>query len=141
VSARPRVTPDSVVGVIAVTGTSFEQQVMLRADDRWVRLRVGSADSAALTRLGGVEAVVRGVADATGFGVRSFTVLRVDGAHVFDGVLRRDAGRLVLETTTGARLELGNPPPAFPALVGARLWIGGALATGPNVYGVIVPPP
>lgn len=142
-SAKPehaRVAPDSLIGVIAVTGTAFEQQVMLHARDRWVRLRTAARDSAALTRLGGVEVVVRGDLDTTGIRVQTFTVLRVDGQPVVDGVLRREQGHFLLETATGARLPLGAPPAAFPSLIGARLWVGGALDVGPNVYGVIAPP-
>jgi len=36
-------------------------------------------------------------------------------------------------------LPLGNPPAGLRALIGARVWIGGSLNTGPNTYGVIVP--
>ena len=137
-SEPPVVLPDSLIGVVAVTGTSFEEQLMLRVGDRWSRLRSGPSDSAALTRLSGVEIVARGVNDANGFRVRSFTVNRVDGQPVLDGIVRRDGASWFLETAKG-RVLLGNAPAPLRSMVGARVWIGGPLDTGPNNYGIITP--
>jgi hypothetical protein len=132
---------DSLLGVIAVQGNSFDEQLVLRANGRTTRLRPRPADLATLKRLSGVEALVRGTADSTGFLVVSFTVRSVDGQPVVDGLLQRDVDRFVLETVTGARITVGVPPAAFQSLVGARVWVGGPLDRGPNVYGIIVPPP
>ena len=132
--------PDSLSGIVSVTGTAFEQRLVLRADDRTMSLTASAADSFALSRVGGTEVVVRGVAGEGAFSVVSFTVRSVEGRAVADGVLRRDGDRLVLDTP-GASIALGNPPSELRSMVGARVWIGGPLDTGPNSYGVIVPAP
>lgn len=130
----------SLRGTVSVTGTSAAKRLVLRVGERSVSLTGSTADSASLTRLGGVEVEVRGRTDASVFRVGSFTAQRVDGQPVVDGFLRRDGDRLVLETANG-RTALGNPPAAFRSMVGARVWVGGPLDTGPNVYGIIVPAP
>jgi hypothetical protein len=133
---------DSIVGVVAVTGASPRERIELRSGNRSTPLNPADADARALKRLSGVEIVARGTAASSGFSVTSFTALRADGQPVFDGFVRRaPGGGYVLETTGGARLAVASPPPAFATLVGARVWLGGSLATGPNVYGVIIPPP
>ena len=141
-------TPDSLVGVVSVTGTSFERQLALRNVDGArtgapllaALLSAAPADSAAMSRRGGIEIVVRGRRDGKQFRVANFAVLRVDGAPVMDGVVLRDGARLALQGARG-RVNLGNPPAALRAMVGARVWVGGPLDTGPNTYGVIIPSP
>jgi hypothetical protein len=131
---------DSLTGIVSVTGTSFEQQLVLRIGTRAVTLLATSMDSASLVRVAGTEVVAYGRAADSRFRVDSFTVRSVDGAAVADGTLQRAGGRLGLQTST-ALLTLGNPPSALDSLVGARVWIAGSLATGPNVYGIISPAP
>ena len=118
----------------------LEQVIILRNAVGVTRLLTNAVDSTALSRLSGVEVLARGRADGATLSVIGFTVRRVDGESVVDGLIRRDGERLVLETATG-RILLGNPPAVFRSMVGARVWIGGQLDTGPNVYGIIVPPP
>jgi hypothetical protein len=130
---------DSVMGTVSITGTSFEQRVVLRAAERSIGLVATSADSAALSRLGGTEIVARGTTQRDGLHVRAFTVLSVNGSPVADGTVHRDGTHLVLRRTNGDS-PLGNPPAALDSLVGARIWISGPLDTGPNSYGVIEPP-
>ena len=130
--------PDSVTGTVSVTGTSFEQRLVLRTGDSAVRLSVAAPDSAALTRLSGVEVMVTGRRDGNLLEVERFVAVRVAGAQVVDGVLRNDGGRLSLETHQGT-VQLGNPPDALRGMIGARVWVGGPLDRGPNVYGVITP--
>lgn len=113
---------------------------MLRTSDRSIRLVAAPSDSAALTRLGGVEIVARGDEDDGRMRVKSFTAIRVNGQPVLDGVLRFGGGVFVLQTATGP-ITLGNPPSALREMLGARIWISGPVATGPNSYGVIVPEP
>ena len=129
---------DSLTGIVSITGTSFEREIVLRSDDTAILLSAAAPDSAALSRLGGVEVLVVGRKSGNRFRVEHFTALSVAGSPVVDGILRNYGDRVVVETARG-QLPLGNPPTGLRALNGARVWIGGPLATGPNSYGVIVP--
>lgn len=131
---------DSLTGIVSITGTAFEQRIVLRSGEGVTYLSAAAPDSAALSRIGGLEVRVAGRRTPSFFRVEHFTALSVAGAPVTDGVLRNDGGRLVLETVRG-RIPLGNPPAALSSLVDARVWIGGPLDRGPNSYGLIVPPP
>ena len=139
-SSASLAAPDSLKGIVSVTGTGFEQRLVLRSQGNHVTaLSAAAEDSAALSRLGGVEVLAVGQRSENQFRVERFTALSVAGAPVVDGILRDDNGTLMLETTRG-RIVLGNPPAALRSLVAARVWIGGALDRGPNTYGVIAPP-
>jgi hypothetical protein len=128
---------DRVVdGVVTVTGTTFEQQLVLETGSGPLRLHASAADSAALVAAAATEVSVRGSDEGAALRVRNFMVTRVGAAPVVDGVIRRDGDRLVLEAS-GGRLVMGNPPTAFWQLIGARVWVQGPLDTGPNAYGVI----
>jgi hypothetical protein len=133
------IAPDSLNGIVSITGTSFEQRLVLRTGNSVTSLAVATPESAALSRMGGIEVLVVGKRTPSVFEVDHFRALSVAGAPVVDGVLRNNDGRLVLETTRG-RLPLGNPPTAFRGMIGARVWMAGPLDTGPNSYGVIAPP-
>lgn len=143
---RPRHTAsagapaDSLSGIVSITGTGFEQRIVLRSGDSVTYLSATTPDSAALSRVGGLVVRVTGRREPGLFRVEHFTAVSVAGAPVTDGVLRSDGGKLVLETVHG-RIPLGNPPAALKGLVDARVWIGGPLDRGPNSYGLIVPPP
>jgi hypothetical protein len=132
------VETDSLTGIVSVTGTSFERQLVLRSGTTATLLSAAAPDSAALSRLGGVEVLVVGHKSGNHFRVEHFTALSVAGSPVVDGIVRNYRDRVVVETGRG-QLPLGNPPTGLRALNGARVWIGGPLATGPNSYGVIVP--
>lgn len=129
---------DSLKGVVSVTGTAFDQKLVLRSATGDIPLQAAGADSAALSRLGGVEVLVTGQRNNNQFHVDRFTALRVAGAPVVDGILRENNGTLMLETSQGL-VVLGNPPPTLRSLIAARVWIGGPLDRGPNTYGVIAP--
>ena len=129
---------DSLRGVVSITGTSFEQQLVLRSGVTATLLSAAAPDSAALSRLGGIEVLVVGRKSGNHFQVEHFTALSVAGSPVVDGVVRNYGDRVVVETMRGP-LALGNPPSGLRALNGARIWIGGPLDKGPNTYGVIVP--
>lgn len=130
---------DSIAGAVAVTGTASEQQIVLRTVGGVVRLQAATAlDSTALVHLSGVEIVAHGTAVGAFFRVSDLTARRVDGQPVRDGVLRRVGSGLVLDTKTET-LAIEKPPSVFWSMVGARIWIGGSLQTGPTTFGVIVP--
>jgi hypothetical protein len=130
---------DSLAGVVSVTGTSYEQHLVLIDSEGTRGLATSRDDSSALMRLGGADVVVYGADHADRFAVTAFIVRAIGGAAVVDGVLVRDGSRFVLRTRTD-KLALGNAPAEFDSLVGARLWIGGQLDSGPYVYGLITPP-
>lgn len=132
--------PDSLRGTVSVTGTSFEKILVLRHAGGSVTLTATPDDSAALLRIGGVDVVARGTRSEGGFTVVSFEVVQVEGKPVIDGLLVENAGRLMLKAR-GEQLALGNPPVQLRSRIGARIWIGGPLDTGPNTWGLIVPPP
>lgn len=129
---------DSLTGIVSITGTSFEQQQVLRSGATATLLSAAAPDSAALSRLGGIEVLVVGRKDGNRFRVEHVTALSVAGSPVVDGIVRNYGDRVVVETTRGP-LPLGNPPAGLRALTGARVWIGGPLDKGPNTYGVITP--
>ena len=134
------IKPDSVAGIVSITGTAFEQHIVLRANGQVIiPLLAAPSDSAALSRMGGVQVDVVGTwGPNLSFRVESFTAEYVAGSPVVDGFVRKEGDRLVLETTHGT-IPLGNPPIALRSMIGARVWIGGPLDKGPNTYGVIVP--
>jgi hypothetical protein len=134
------VAPDSLTGIVSITGTAFEQQIVLRSGNTATVLSAAGPDSTALSRLGGIEVLIVGSRSPRVFRVERFAALSVAGIPVVDGVLKRDGDGLVLETSSG-RLRLGNPPAALRGMIDARVWIGGPLDRGPNTYGVIVPAP
>jgi hypothetical protein len=136
--ATVAIEADSLTGIVSITGTSFQRQIVLRSGAHATLLSAAAPDSAALSRLGAVEVLVVGRKSGNHFRVEHFTALSVAGLPVIDGIVRNYGDRVVVETARG-QLPLGNPPTGLRALNGARVWIGGPLATGPNSYGVIVP--
>ena len=133
------IKPDSVAGIVSITGTAFEQHIVLRSGQVVIPLSATTSDSAALSRMGGVQVDVVGRwGPNLSFRVESFTAEFVERTPVVDGYVRKEGDRLVLQTTHGT-IRLGNPPTALRGMIGARIWIGGPLDKGPNTYGVIVP--
>ena len=130
-----------VRGTVRVVGSAPFTRVELRPEGGGRALTL-AGDTAALRRAAALVVEVRGVPSAEGreLHVERFTVVAANGEAVLDGFLRRDGDGLALETATG-RVRLGNPPAALRDQVGARVWIGGPPATGPNPYGVLVPAP
>ena len=135
----PVATP--VRGTVRVVGSSPFTRVELRPEGGGPALTL-AGDTAALRRAAALVVEARGVPSADGreLQVERFAVVAANGEPVLDGFLRRDGDGLALETATG-RVRLGNPPAALRDQVGARVWIGGPPATGPNPYGVLVPAP
>jgi hypothetical protein len=128
-----------VRGIIAVTGTSFEHQLIIRASNGAITLLASGPDSAALTRLAGVETVIAGEkVSPDSIRVASFIAMSVDGAPVMDGTLGYDASGTFIITSSGKH-TIANPPPSLRDLKGVRIWIAGPLDSGPYSYGIIIP--
>lgn len=135
----PASTPapaDSSRGIISITGTSFQKAIVLRTSNGSVTLAPSAGDSVSLSRLGGIEVIVEGSRSSTSFRVDRFRAVSVEDRPVVDGIIRLENGRIFLEHD-GKRTLVGNPPTAFRSMPGARVWIGGPLATGPNTFGII----
>lgn len=137
-AANTRSPADSSRGIVSITGTSFQKTIVLRSSEGAITLTPSPSDSLALSRLGGIEVMVKGARTSTGLRVDRFTVISVEGRPVIDGVFRTVNGQFYLEHD-GKRTLIGNPPTVLRSMAGARVWIGGPLATGPNTFGIITP--
>lgn len=135
--------PETLRGIVKTVGTARLSELVLQkitADSARVPLRASATDAAALARVtGAVVALYGDFAAADTLTVSSFRVVEVDGQPVVDGVVRSENGRLSVCPSRSPCLPFGNPPNALRTLIGARIWIGGPPATGPNTFGVIVP--
>jgi hypothetical protein len=80
--------PDSMRGIVSITGTSFEHSVMLRTDNGTIALAVNASDSAALSHMGGIDVKVFGSHELNRFRVTSFRAMTVAGVPVIDGLVR-----------------------------------------------------
>lgn len=129
---------DSARGIVSITGTSFQKSIVLRTKDGAITLEPSATDSLSLSRLGGVEVLAEGKRTSTGFRVDRFKAVSVEGRPVVDGIIRTENGQFFLEQD-GRRTLIGNPPTVLRTMPGARVWISGPLATGPNTFGIITP--
>lgn len=133
--------PETARGVVKIVGTARDHALVLQratADSALVQLRAEAGESAALERVAGTLVAVRGQFTARDtLAVSSFRVVAVDGQNVVDGILRQTKTGLSICPVSEGCVALGNPPQALRALVGARIWIGGPTATGPNTFGVV----
>ncbi|HYX80912.1 MAG TPA: hypothetical protein VE714_00870 [Gemmatimonadales bacterium] len=138
-SSISRSAVDSVRGIVAVVGTSFDSRVVVRplaGGGRPVTL-IGP-QSKTVGRLSGADVWVAGPRDEHGqLAVSRFAVRTVDGLPALDGTLIARGDRLLLVTRDGKQHAIGNPPPALRDHVGARIWLTGPLDQGPVTYGII----
>ncbi len=132
-------TADTLRGTVHVVGSFPAVSVVLNTPERR-QVPLDGQLTRALKNVSQTEVAARGTWLHGGrFQVDTFTVRRAAGEDVVDGVLVRENGGIALRTGSGTR-RLGNPPAAFSNLIGARVWVGGPLDTGPNPYGVISRP-
>lgn len=144
------VAPDTLRGVIALTGNMPRPQVILR----W---GTGPADAAALSGpeaatlqgLTGLEVMVRGrwgpsVPDASpvglrAFGVEQFLVRAGDGFPAHDGVVAFRDGQWGLVSASGTHTPVPFLPQALRHQPGVRAYVLGSLAEPPRGYGIVHP--
>jgi len=137
----PGTAPEAARGIVKIIGTSRDDALILQrstADSAIVQLHAEAVESAALRQVVGTLVAVRGQFTARDtLDVSSFRVVSVDGQNVIDGVLRQTKAGLTICPSSETCVALGNPPGALRSLVGARIWIGGPVTTGPNTFGVV----
>jgi hypothetical protein len=127
---------DTARGTPAVTGTSFQSQVVLQRSGS-PSIQLTGPHAKLIGAQSGADVWVEGTRDARGtINVTRFAVRSVDGAPAIDGVLRADGNGLVVVTPDGVRHPLTSPPDALRQHVGSRVWVTGA-SSGPVVFGVI----
>ncbi len=130
-----QISPDSLEGVVRITGVDAFPVVSLTLDDasRAPEL-VGPP---ALHRVAGLRVAVAGTRVGTRFTVSRFTVLSANGVAATDGTLAADGDAIVLVTATGIRHRLVSPPVLFRSNIGHRVWVSGALDQPAVAFGLI----
>ena len=148
VRAAAVTSPDSLRGVLAVTGSEPLVQIVLRqAAGTLCTLR--EATPSGLRAAQGLEVTAWGTRDdksvmPTPQGVRCglivshFAVRAADGNAAVDGILRAEGSGFVIEVSGGERRALTGVPAALRSQVGARIFWVGPLDRPPSAYGVIV---
>jgi hypothetical protein len=124
-----------MVGIIVVPGSDLAP-AYLRTTGGLIALQ--GADAFILSRLDGAEAAVRGTQNSDpGLTVESFTVLRMHGRPVLDGMLEFVGGAYALRLATGEHFQLVDAPEALSTLIGARIWVAPADSAAGYEFGVI----
>lgn len=131
---------DTLRGRVEVVGSEPGTSVAL-LDGRGGAVTL-EGERAVLTRLAGLEVMVRGRPGAPRtFRVERVSVRRADGVPAVDGVLARGDGHDVLVMDDGRRVRLAVTPVALRGIYGARVWLAGPLDRAPDTFGVITAAP
>lgn len=134
-----RVRADTVSGTVTEVGADPATWLSLRPLTGGQALRLeGRAD--ALRSVTGAEVLLQGARQGAAFRVDSFTVRRVNGHPVDDGVLVVTADRVMLRMAPGVEREVPDAPTAMRARAGARVWVTHPVRGTSPSYGVIVQP-
>ncbi|MBL0173012.1 MAG: hypothetical protein IPP90_20375 [Gemmatimonadaceae bacterium] len=131
---------DTVRGVVTLIGAEPAKQVVLRTVDGSRTIAMSGMVTTGLSRLAGVELMVRGVMiTPLDIVVSEFVVRAANGVPAFDGKLASDGNGSFLQLTDGSgRKRIGALPSPLQGLDGTRVWI--ALKPGARsatAYGVI----
>ena len=129
---------DSARGVVTLLGTAPARQAVLK-DANGAIITLSGMATGGLSRLEGVEIVVRGVRITTREVVVSDYIVRgVRGAPAWDGRLEETADGWSLQLTDGSgRKHLASPPAALRALAGSRVWVSIRSGNTPAEYGIV----
>jgi hypothetical protein len=131
----PRTAADTVRGIVAEVGSLPVTSVVVRpAGGRSVTILGPLARE--IGRAAGAEVWVSGGRTAEGLAAEQYAVRSVDGEPAVDGALAREGDRLVLVTPAGRR-PIARPPAALQGMIGARVWLVGALDGSITSYGVL----
>ena len=145
---------DSVRGVLTLVGNDPLSVLLLTPSVGALREPLaldGSAVHDALRHVVGLEIVVFGrrtrarAAAATPrgapvFDVQRFFVRSADGVAATDGVLVSTEDGFALRLADGRTVPVAALPTSLHRMIGARVWLAGALTTAPQAYGVIREP-
>ena len=149
VRAPAVISSDSLRGVLAVTGSEPQVQLVLRqAAGTSCTLR--EATPSGLRAAQGLEVTAWGTRDVNsvmptpqgarcGLVVSRFAVRAADGNAAVDGILRAEGSGFVIEVAGGERRALTEVPAALRSQVGARIFWVGPQDRPPSAYGVILP--
>ena len=134
--ARP--APDTIRGVVVLTGSPPVQQPMLRTPGGDLIALSGMA-SGGIARLEGLELSVKGMMITSRDVVVSDFLVRAKGAlQVLDGRLAENGGVWTVQLTDGSGTRRLTSPPAFLRdLLGSRVWVGVNAAGVPLSFGEV----
>lgn len=131
----PPAAADTVRGIVAETGALPVTSIVVRpAGGRSVTILGPLARE--IGRAAGAELWVSGRRTPAGLAAEAYAVRTVDGEAAVDGMVARDGDRLVLVTPAGRR-PIARPPAALQGMIGARVWLVGALDGSITSYGVL----
>ena len=135
---------DSVRGKLVLVGSLENPTVWLSTAEGEGFQVLGIPRNILRELTGGLEVVLFG-ARASGtipggriFNATDYAVRALAGEPAYDGILRVDAARTVLELRDGRRLVIGRLPDALANANGKYVWISGSLAS-PTQGGIIDP--
>ncbi len=135
-----RTRGDTVRGVVALVGVEPAKRVVLKAVNGGRTIALSGMATTGLSRLVGVELMVRGVMiTSRDVVVSDYVVRAVDGVPAWDGKLASGANGAFLVLTDGSgRKAIAVVPSPLRGLAGERVWI--AMNPGTRTaraYGVI----
>ena len=139
VSSTPQPAIQVTQGTVAIVGADPATWVALRTASG-VQVRVSGPAEPLLRTLSGAEVIASGGPEDGGIRAHSFTVLRVDGRAVHDGVVLLRDGVVFVRTSDGER-EVPNAPRQLRQIAGARVWVTHAVAGVAPSFGVIAAAP
>jgi hypothetical protein len=127
--AAPIAGADTAAGVVSLLGTAASPRIVVQTSTGPIGVEGDLAQT--LRRLEGMEVWVQGpLSTAMGrvipprqITVQRFEVRGIGGVPAIDGVLREEAGTLVIVSAGGERTRLATPPVGLRELVGRRIWV------------------
>lgn len=138
-SGGARARPDSVRGIVTLTGNPPARQTVLRNSAGNLVSLSGMATTG-LSRLEGLEIVVHGMkVTPRDVVVSDFVVRAAKGVPAFDGILEESGGAWSLKLSDGSGIKrIGSIPTPLRGLSGARVWISMRNGGPPEGYGLIL---
>jgi hypothetical protein len=127
--AAPIAGADTAVGVVSLLGTAASPRIVVQTSTGPIGVEGDLAQT--LRRLEGMEVWVQGplsvamgrVIPPRQITVQRFEVRSIGGVPTIDGILREDAGALVIVSAGAERTRLSTAPAGLRELVGRRVWV------------------